>query len=62
LRGLTAKDYNLPVAEVSRIFMKFQVVTGTSEERKKAMDKALTELGALRSKLTLGALQKSHLI
>lgn len=63
LAKLTAKDYNLPVAEVSRIFMKYHVVQpGPPEKRKKAMDDALHECGALRYKLTMGALEKNRLI
>jgi hypothetical protein len=57
----TAKDYNLPTAEVSRIFMKYDVVQGGTKG-KAAMTSALEECGALRAKLTIAALQKSGLL
>lgn len=58
LAKLTAKDYNLPVPEVSRIFMKYDVVG----KGKKAMDLALDECSRLRAKLTVEALVKAGLL
>lgn len=61
LASSTAKDYNLPVPEVSRIFMRFDVVQG-GPKGKAAMNEALAECGALRARLTMAALLKSGLL
>jgi hypothetical protein len=61
LAKLTAKDYNLPVAEVARIFMKYDIAQ-KGPKVEKAVSDALAECAQLRYKLTMGALKKNRLI
>jgi hypothetical protein len=58
LAKLAAKNYNMPVPEVARVFMKYNVV----EKGKKGMDAALDELGRLRAKVTMEMLTKAGLL
>jgi hypothetical protein len=58
---IVAKDYNLPVAEVSRIFMKWDV-TQKGDKGETALRNALDECARLRAKLTMGALKKNGLL